>query len=784
MDDLHTEFIAETREMLESVQEELVAWEADPANRDKLDAIFRFVHTVKGNCGFFDLPRLAELSHIAESALSDVRAGKRSPDVQLIDAIFATIDRIGEMIDIFERGEDLPESRDDDLIGALKVQDGASNEQTPSTDAAQTEHSLTTNTPIARSIRLPVTLLDRVMVGVSDLVLVRNELGRLIRDSDADTTILSTFDRLTTTIDEMREDISHMRMHRLDHLYSPLPRLVRDLSAELGKKTHLEIEGGQVELDREIIELIRDPIIHILRNAIDHGIESPADRISAGKEETGLIQIMTRQTGNRISIAIVDDGRGIDTVKLCAKAVANGIISEKETAGLSEKDILALIFEPGISTAHQVTSVSGRGVGMDVVRSNIERLGGEISVTSETGEGTRLFLSLPATLSIVPSLTVQVGDHRFGVPRSYVQEIVSSRSQELQFINAGDSKLVHYRDQKLRCSKLADILGIDAGDDGNCDLMIVKIASGDLFALAVDQVISHEELVVKPLADAIMATNLYTGASLLDDGSLVLMLHVAGIAIKENLLSDIVKKQRRPALKDQDNMVKKINVPAVLFQGLDEQPRLVRMDSVHRIVKVCRSAIRSQESSAQVVIDDHIIPLAGTSCGDLPDENVNILLLSDRTSEIAYAIDKVLDTVSIEGDILSETTDGEIEGVTLLDGNALEMLNCHWLFAHYGKPLETTKVTICRMNLDDAWGRSILKPLVEAAGYQVIGAQDKQSADIAIALDEEADRTLEATETIRLTSRADTDEKAGNEIYRYDRDALNAALKSRKRKSA
>ena len=375
MDDLLAEFIAETREMLEAMQGELVTWEADPTDRARLDTIFRFVHTVKGSSGFFDLPRIEKLGHAAEGALAQVRAGKRSPDDRLINGVLATIDRIVAMVDAIDAGEEFPAGGDEELIRALEPDVGNSCDLDALVAAQQADDNKKNIVRPARSIRLPVPLLDRVMSGISDIVLVRNELARAIRETNVDPVVSATFERLS---DDAREDISRMRMQRLEHLFATLPRLVRDLSAELGKQVMIDIEGGQVELDRELIELLRDPLMHILRNSIDHGVETPAARLSAGKSELGLIHITARQTGNSIIISITDDGSGIDTEKLVNRAVAADIATAKTCTAMSEDERIGLIFQPGISTAEEVTSVSGRGVGMDVVRANIESLGGHI----------------------------------------------------------------------------------------------------------------------------------------------------------------------------------------------------------------------------------------------------------------------------------------------------------------------------------------------------------------------------------------------------------------------
>src|SRR3954447_19130826 len=416
MDDLIADFVAECREMLEALGGEIVAWEAQPDDRARLDSIFRFVHTVKGNCGFFEFPRLEALSHTAEDVLADVRAGRRVPDGALVSAVLAIIDRIGEMIAAIEAGEDMPAGDDSALIEALAP--GAEAHAAPLAATIADAQGRATAAP--RTIRLSVELLDRVMSGVSDMVLARNELARRLRETSTDVTVDGAFERLSGIIAEMRDAITRTRMQRIENLFIALPRMVRDLSAELGKQILVDIEGGDVELDREMIEMIRDPLTHIIRNAVDHGIELPAERLKAGKREIGILCVSARQSGNQILIDIQDDGRGIDGKKLVEKAIAGGTLDKGAAAQLTPREQLALIFEAGLSTAKAVTAISGRGVGMDVVRSNVERIGGVVEVDSVPGKGTRMILRVPLTLTIIPALTVSIGTQHFAIPRSAI----------------------------------------------------------------------------------------------------------------------------------------------------------------------------------------------------------------------------------------------------------------------------------------------------------------------------------------------------------------------------
>src|SRR5439155_17981355 len=287
MDDLIADFVAECREMLEALGGEIVAWEAQPDDRSRLDSIFRFVHTVKGNCGFFEFPRLEALSHAAEDALADVRAGHRVPEGHLVSAVLAIIDRIGEMIGAIEAGEEMPAGDDSALIHALAP--GAEGAAAPVATAIAEGQGRASAAP--RTIRLSVELLDRVMSTVSDMVLARNELARRLRESASEVPVDGAFERLSSIIAEMRDAITRTRMQRIENLFVALPRVVRDLSAELNKQVLIDIEGGDVELAREMIERIPDPLTHILRNPVDHGIEKPADRLKAGKREIGVVSV-------------------------------------------------------------------------------------------------------------------------------------------------------------------------------------------------------------------------------------------------------------------------------------------------------------------------------------------------------------------------------------------------------------------------------------------------------------------------------------------------------------
>ncbi len=786
MDDLLADFVAETREMLEASGGEIVAWEADPADKARLDTIFRFVHTVKGNCGFFDFPRLEKLSHAAEDALADCRSGRRDPDRALVSAVLAIIDRISEITDSIEAGEDFPAGGDDELIEALQPGEtvdivGEPREAPSAPTSADSEETAvpkaSRSAGVQRSIRLPTELLDEVMKGVSDMVLARNDLARRLRDAGEQPEIDGPFDRLSTILADVRTAITRMRMQRLEHLFSSLPRLVRDLSNELGKQVMVDFEGGEVELDREMVEMVRDPLTHIIRNALDHGLEGPGERIKAGKRELGLLKFAARQSGNQITLAITDDGRGIGTDRLAAKAVAAGIYSQAEVDAMSERRKQHLIFEPGLSTADKVSGVSGRGVGMDVVRANLERVGGSIDVVSKPGEGTSFYLKLPLTLSIIAALTVGSGSQRYAVPRSFVEEIVFGSSEHVEFAEAGERQLVTFRGKRVPCLSLGTILGTKALEDiewRNKTLVLIRLASEEVFALAVDRVYDHEDVVVKPIAPAVMETGLYAGTTLLDDGRPMMLLDLPSIAQKYQLVNEMRSATR---VVEEEQVEQRKSQPIMLFIGLDGRRRAVRLELVRRIDTVAREAIDIEGARAQAVIDGAIFTLVGHEYGPLPEEKCRLLRLSDGDCEVAYAVQEVLDAAAMDGDIIPSAADPSIEGVTLIGDKPVPVIDGHALFASHRRPQASAQPMTCRLPARSDWARTILEPLVEAAGYR-IATDAQEEADVAIELaEEQATPPGPARRVIRLRPEPEAPDGANDSIYRYDREALLAALK-------
>ena len=668
MDDLLAEFVAETRDMLAALSGEIVAWEADPADRARLDTIFRFVHTVKGNCGFFDFPRLEALSHAAEDALADVREGRREPDTRLVNAVLATLDRIEAMTLQIDRGQPIGESGDDDLIEALSAVSDDDIGVLKAKAGPMPGESAAVAVAEQRTIRLPVELIDQVMSGVSEMVLARNDLARRIGELGEHSGLAAPFGRLSGLLSEVRDAITRTRMRRIEGLFGTFPRLVRDLSAELGKQVLVELESGEVELDREMIELIRDPLMHIIRNAIDHGIEPPAARLAAGKHEAGIVTVSARQSGNTILIGIQDDGRGIDCDRLLAKAVEAGIVAPERAAGLTRVETIELIFEPGLSTAHRVTAISGRGVGMDVVRSNIEKFGGTLEIDTSLGEGTRFLISVPLTLSILPSLTVAAGGQTFAIPRSYVEEIVSGAAGGVELAQVGDRRLLTFRDRRLPCISLGGALGIAGAPQADL-FVILRLGWGDLYALEVERVFDHQELVIKPLPPEIMACGLFVGCTQLDDGLPVLVLDVASLGYANGIPREL----RRQAPVKPAPAAAEAGLEVIVLTALDGVRRALPMRLVEQVEQVPAAAVRRTARHAQVVLHGDIVPLAGLPrTGAWPDP-LPVLRLTAEAGGIAYAAREVLDIERLA--IAPRTVGADTAPLALLGGDPVEVID-------------------------------------------------------------------------------------------------------------
>lgn len=792
MDDLREEFIAETRETLEILAGQLVQWEKDPSDKSLIDSAFRFVHTVKGSCGFLDLPRLLRLSHAAEELLSHARDEQIVVSSDMVTAVLAVIDRISELTEALESGEPVFDN-DATLIDAMLA--FLPDKGTPAIPAAAIRQlhqdepgeaiDEAASASKTRTVRVSLTLLDKLMNGISDLVLARNEVSRQLRRVGSDNEIDQAFGRLSSTVAEMRDAIGMMRMQHIDRLFSTLPRLLRDICIELGKQIELTVEGSEVEVDREMVEALRDPLTHILRNAADHGIEDPEQRRSVGKDPVGHIRVVARQSGNQILIEISDDGRGIDVEKLGQRAIARKLLTSSQWQNMPERAKLETIFAPGLSTAEAVTSISGRGVGMDVVRTNMHAIGGSIDLENNEGQGLKITLRLPLTLSIIAGLSLRAGGQIYGISRSAVVEIVSVTNRSVEIEEIGGMPVAKVRGERLAYAKLETILGVAEMEDSQSarSLVIIKPAVGATFALDVEAVVDNEELVVKPGAPLIMATGLYAGTSLPDNGKPMLLLDASGLAAEIGVEQDLLEMANRNQVTDAEQNKQDAD-SGLLFQTLDGTVQAIRLAVVDRIEDVDGSAFHQVGGRLCVSVEQVLYDAKGLKT--LPDAGatVKMLRLSDGSTSVFLAVADVIDIFALDREIAPSLLPEVYEGIVHVDGKPVEVLNSYSFFeARPGEnPIGISQRPLCFVDAscDDGWAHNILAPLLSASGYEVsFDPTDQSRAAVVLANGANTQKTAGDGRVVALRDSLQVKDEERGSIYRYDRLGLLSAIESK-----
>jgi two-component system chemotaxis sensor kinase CheA len=792
MDDLREEFIAETRETLEILAGQLVQWEKDPSDKSLIDSAFRFVHTVKGSCGFLDLPRLLRLSHAAEELLSNARDEQIVVSSDMVTAVLAVIDRISELTEALESGEPVFDN-DATLIDAMLA--FLPDKGTPAIPAAAIRQlhrdepreaiDEAASASKTRTVRVSLTLLDKLMNGISDLVLARNEVSRQLRRVGSDNEIDQAFGRLSSTVAEMRDAIGMMRMQHIDRLFSTLPRLLRDICIELGKQIELTVEGSEVEVDREMVEALRDPLTHILRNAADHGIEDPEQRRSVGKDPVGHIRVVARQSGNQILIEISDDGRGIDVEKLGQRAIARKLLTSSQWQNMPERAKLETIFAPGLSTAEAVTSISGRGVGMDVVRTNMHAIGGSIDLENNEGQGLKITLRLPLTLSIIAGLSLRAGGQIYGISRSAVVEIVSVTNRSVEIEEIGGMPVAKVRGERLAYAKLETILGVAEMEDSQSarSLVIIKPAVGATFALDVEAVVDNEELVVKPGAPLIMATGLYAGTSLPDNGKPMLLLDASGLAAEIGVEQDLFEMANRNQVTDAEQNKQDAD-SGLLFQTLDGTVQAIRLAVVDRIEDVDGSAFHQVGGRLCVSVEQVLYDAKGLKT--LPDAGatVKMLRLSDGSTSVFLAVADVIDIFALDREIAPSLLPEVYEGIVDVDGKPVEVLNSYSFFeALPGEnPIGISQRSLCFVDAscDDGWAQNILAPLLSASGYEVsFDPTDQSRAAVVLANGANTQKTVGDGRVVALRDSLQVKDEERGSNYRYDRLGLLSAIESK-----
>ena len=735
MDDLLREFVGETLEMMEAVAGDLVAWEADPSERSGIDRIFRTIHTVKGSSGFFDLPRITAVSHAAEELLDALRSRRCAPGRDVVAVVLSAFERIRSLTQAIAGGDGEPQGDDSALIAALSSQVRGARPDGESRDSVELPDAAPATLPDAadvhgempqawRSVRLPVGLLDELMNGVSDLVLARNEVAAQLRAQGIDLAAMPSFERLSTLLGSVRASVGQMRMVPLRTLFAPLPRQVRQLCSELGKDVRLEIEGGEVEIDREVGEALRDPMVHVLRNAIDHGMESADARVAAGKSPTGLLKVSARQANNRILIAFEDDGAGISLDQISARAVAKQVISEAQAARMSAAEKAELIFAPGLSTAAAVTGISGRGVGMDVVKANVERLGGFVHVHNRPGQGVTIAFDVPMTLTIISALAIDAGGQSFAIPRTIVEEVLLVSSDSVQRQSAGGAGLVRVRGRLLPLLVLEDALGLprtaDVADDDRA-IMLCRIGGNRTIAIEVPDVRDHEELVIKPLPPLLLQLGCYSGMSLPDNGRPMLLLDIDGIA-QQQILPDAGDAHAASAAAPVREAIGDMWLLFRPYRG--QQTAAVPMALVDRLIDVPATDILRTAGRLVARVGESLVPVATVGADAAFGDSVRLIRLGDGKRTVAIPAVSIGHMTGLAMD-MPGSGKGHVLGLARFADEVIEMLDGYALLAQHSAPAKAKPIWLVVAD-DGGWTRSFLKPSLAAIGYAptIVGSRD------------------------------------------------------------
>jgi len=657
MDEITKEFLVESYENLDRLDQDLVALEKDPTSKETLSSIFRTIHTLKGTSGFLGFGKLESVSHVGENLLSKLRDGVLSVSPEITSALLATVDAVRYMLGRIE-ATGQPGDRDyTSLIALLSQLNDGSEPSAAIAVAAETEPELepempepvapppvdpavpalaTTSTaspmpsePVASApaeaaegrspavsdstIRVDVALLDRLMTLVGELVLARNQMLQYTSQR-TDSAFLATSQRLNLITTELQGSVMKTRMQPIGNVWNKLPRVVRDLATLCGKQVRIELEGQETELDKTIIEAIKDPLTHIVRNSVDHGIESPETRTACGKPAEGCLKMRAYHEGGQVNIEIIDDGGGINAERVVQKALQRGLITGEQASRMSEHEITNLIFLPGFSTAEKVTNVSGRGVGMDVVKTNIEKIGGTVDLQSTSGTGTTLKIKIPLTLAIIPALIVSSGGDRFAIPQVSLLELVrldgEQALREIESIHG--APVYRLRGQLLplvflnRELKLASA-GPAATGTPAVNIVVLQ-ADGHPFGLVVDAINDTEEIVVKPLGKQLKGVTQFAGATIMGDGRVALILDVPGFAQGAGVLAET----RSRALRDASGPARKTidtRQTLLLFDAGQGSRMAMPLALVARLEEIPRNAVEFSGVQEVVRYRGQILPL-------------------------------------------------------------------------------------------------------------------------------------------------------------------------------
>jgi two-component system chemotaxis sensor kinase CheA len=760
-DDVIAEFLIESREGLDTLDRDLVGLEETPDNRELLSRIFRCFHTVKGTSGFLGFGKLESLTHAAESLLSRMRDGELRPSGSITSALLGTVDAVRIMLNQVEgtgndgdgdysqltellkalcRGEEpaapaaeAPEPEPEPVRAPAATSQplaAAPSEPIPSEQVAaaqresvgepapqaaalaQPEREERHAAPAPESVRVDLALLDNLVDLAGELVLTRNHIVQLSKARD-DSTLATATQRLNFVTAQLQNGIMRMRMQPVSNLFNKFPRVVRDLARTCRKLVRLELDGRDTELDKSLIETIKDPMVHLLRNCVDHGIESPEVRAKAGKHPEGRITLRAYHQNGLVHIEVGDDGNGIALDKVKKRGIERGLVTPERAELMSNSEVASLIFLPGFSTADAISTISGRGVGMDVVKTNVEQVGGTVEVDTRLGQGTTFILKMPLTLAIIPALVVRCADARFAIPQVNVIELVrlNSAKQALEWIHG--APVFRLRGKLLPVVFLEEAMGghvmppsaNDNSDDEDAPSRFLAVVQGPgrQFGLVVDAVLDQQEIVVKPLPKLLAEIGAFAGATLLGDGRVALILDVLGIAQRARIVAELREDPMLERARQQEQRPRGMRT-LLLLQGPDDTRLAVPLEEVSRLETIDVNDIESGGQHQVLQYRGEILPLLRTA-ELLPErrarmrndvvekaepKTLTVVVLGKPGRTLGLVVEDVLDVVETTTELRRVGCRKGVVGTLVVQNRVTEVIDLTWLVAAAGFDMAET----------------------------------------------------------------------------------------------
>ncbi len=730
MQEAVTEFLIESHENLDRLDNDLLKLEEHPDDAETLASIFRTIHTIKGTCGFLGYSSLESVTHVGENLLGKLRDGSLSLTEAITEGMLHMVDAVREMLAIVESSGTDGNGDYSDLIAELSnlLDPGAAPAPaSPAAEAApevveerEAVQELTAQpepqpvqpqaaAPVAETaesapagggrgvadskIRVDVEQLDKLMTLVGELVLARNQILQY-QPANEDAGFVATTQRLNLITTELQEGVMKTRMQPIETLWSKLPRVVRDLAKQCGKKMQLVMEGKETDLDKTILEAIKDPLTHIVRNSVDHGVEDPETRVQRGKPAEGTLLLRAFHEGGQVILEIQDDGGGIDVSAVKGKAVERGIITHDQAARMGEHEAMNLIFAPGFSTAAKVTNVSGRGVGMDVVRTNIEKIGGSVDIQSVLHKGTTLRIKIPLTLAIIPALVVTTAGERFAIPQVNLLELVrldgEARDSRIEYIHG--TPVYRLRGSLLPLVYLDEQLGL-RGEEGaettdNAINIVVLQADDRQFGLVVQDINDTEEIVVKPLDKQLKDLSVYAGATIMGDGRVALILDVLGVAqrsavISKNRAADSISVNEDDSSAGTEGAATQT---LLLFTTSETRRMAIQLSTVARLEEFERSRIEYASGKRVTQYRGEIMPLVclseffgGTERTDR--EVMEVVVYQHEGSSIGLIVDHILDIVEEQISGMRSSRAPGLLGSAVIGGLVTDLLDAPGVIA-------------------------------------------------------------------------------------------------------